>query len=243
MRWIFSLWTFISMLNFSANAQQNDSNFTRIIKVNLSGLFFKNISVQYERQISQKSSVLLSVNAMPYGKLNFQNFIVGKYNLGSSQFDQIKMGGIGVKPELRFYLGEAAPEKFYVGPYLAFAHYKLSVPLVYNKIEKKSATFEGKFNSVSLGLQLGTQLRLSKNMTLDCMILGPDLGSGSGNFVFSGALDSTAQVDLYNAIDLVRRKTFLDIVDDVNITASGARVETKGAILGMRIAFNLGIRF
>lgn len=71
---------YLCLICFSVTAQKEKfkekesiSAKANVIKINLPALAFKNISVQYERQVGRKTSVALNVHTIPFGQLPFQS--------------------------------------------------------------------------------------------------------------------------------------------------------------------------
>lgn len=214
-----------------------------ILKVNLSALAFKNISVQYEVKDGKKASVAVNLHTIPYSKLPFQN--VFKDLLSDNpdiQYDQFKLGSFGVITELRYYLSKrGAFQGFYLGPFLGYNSYKMNLPIKYNT---KMGDFGGKINVLSAGIQIGAQFHIGKSLVLDWWILGPNYGSASGKFDFIGTLSGSEQDELRAAIETLKQDIPFKLIKTYVIGNGGGTFVTKGPWAGIRaLGINLGIRF
>jgi hypothetical protein len=155
----------------SVNAQLLPDSNKNEIKVNLSALLFRNISVQYERKINKKMSVALGGHVLPFGKLPFKSTIEDLADVNTINFDDVRIGGFGFVPEVRFYTGKKGVfHGFYLGPFLNLSSYKADLPISYND---KTGIFNGNIFTVTLGLQLGIQANISNNIKIDFWLLGP----------------------------------------------------------------------
>ena len=73
-----------------------------ILKINLSALVIKKISVQYERKVAKSISVAANVHQMPFAKLPFLSEIEKAINDPSVPVNQLKLDAFGVTPEIGF---------------------------------------------------------------------------------------------------------------------------------------------
>jgi hypothetical protein len=230
--------------SFKINAQQTPVTGKNIIKLNLSGAVFRNISAQYERQLGRKTSVAFNANLMPFGKVPFESVITDQVGVEEIKFDKMKVGSFGVVPEFRFYLGKEAMRGFYIGPFVAYKNYQTNLPVNYGIITERIGIFDGEVNTITGGLQLGAQFRLSDRMTLDWWILGPNFGSGTGDLVFTGSLDPAEQQRLRQEIEDIKQELPFDLIKSYNVSSSGASIRAQGPVAGLRgFGFNLGVRF
>lgn len=215
-----------------------------IVKINLPALLFKNISVQYERQIGKRTSVAANFHAIPFGELPFQSVFKDIGNSSEVQYSQFKLGSFGVVPEFRYYVGrKGALHGFYIGPFINISNYKLNLPISYSN-NTRTGIFDGTLNSVTGGLQLGAQFRLGKNVTLDWWILGPNYGSANGTLNLSTALSPSEQSDLRTQLENFKNDAPLNTIQSYTVSSTGASVVAKGPWGGLRgLGLNLGIRF
>jgi hypothetical protein len=238
-------------LSMSVIAQSQDTAVVKsknnILKINLSSLLVKNISVQYERKVGKRVSVAANVHYLPFGQLPFLSSIEKAINDPSVPVDKLKWGGLGFTPELRFYIGKkGAMRGFYFAPFANFTNYKADLPLDYNSGSiTKTGIFNGNVSTVTGGLLLGAQWRLGKSVYLDWWIIGPNYGSSKGDLILSTSLSTDEQTELRSQIeDLKTNKPFDKIIDSYTVNSTGATIKAKGPWGGLRgLGFNLGFRF
>lgn len=236
------LFTACNLLAINGWAQGDQKNMG---KINLSAFAFKGINVQYERQISQKTTVALGYSKIPNAGINVQKYVDRYGGTGDLDFGKFQLGTSIFTPEVRFYTGKkGAFHGFYLAPYARIASYNMNGPLQYttsNDKTSRTAVFDGKLTAVSGGLLLGSQFKLSNTLYLDWWIIGASFGGASGNLVARSALSETEQVDLKNALDDLN-VPLTTIRSEVN--ANGATVSTNGNVVGVRgLGINLGVRF
>lgn len=229
----------------AVNAQKEKETVTEkknIVKINLPALVIRNISLQYERKVGKRTSVAVNVHTIPFGKLPLQSTFKNLDDNGDVQFDKFQLGSFGIVPEFRYYVGKkGALRGFYFGPFLSYSNYKMDLPIDYNN---KTGVFNGKLNAITGGLQLGAQFRLSKSLTLDWWILGPNYGSANGTLNFISTLTTTEQQELRNALEDLKNDAPLNTIKSYTVNGSGASVVAKGPWGGLRgLGFNLGFRF
>jgi len=224
-----------------------------ILKINVPALLFKNISLQYEQKINKKNSFALAVRFMPKHSVPFRKTVQDLFTDTTIKLDQARMGNIGITPEYRFYLSkQGALKGFYIGGFVSFNHYNDDIPINYydyvnNKFIDKIATFKGSMNTVTGGIQLGAQWKLSESLNLDWWIAGPNYGINKGEFKFIGSLNPTfEQVSLYVKMNLLKEVVPLVKVEipQGSPNDNGASFKTSGGWAGIRaMGLNLGYRF
>lgn len=227
--------------NFSSTTTKNiDRN---EIKVNLFAFAFKSVSIQYERQISRKTTVTVTFRTMPKSTLPFKNMFKSAISDTSTanQLDNFKTGNVAIMPSIRFYVGhKGAYHGFYIAPFLSYAHYTGSLPYKYYDGDYKTIPLSGSMNSFTGGFMLGAQWNLSKSVYLDWWILGPQYGiskgSASGKQSLSPSEQDALKYELDN-LDIPLTKT-TNTVD-----ANGATVFFSGPWAGIRSGLSIGIRF
>jgi len=218
-----------------------------IVKINLSALVVKNISVQYERKVAKRISIAANVHYRPFGKLPFLSSIEKAIDDPGVPVNQLRWGGVGVTPEVRFYVGKkGAMRGFYLAPFANISSYKSDLPINYsNGPINKTGIFNGNISTFTGGLLLGAQWKLGKNIYLDWWIIGPNYGNAKGDLILTTALNSTEQADLRNQIeDLIADAPFDKLVDSYSVNSNGAIIKAKGPWGGLRgLGFNLGFSF
>lgn len=234
-------------ISFAMNAQElkmkdNDPIPANAIKINLGSIILKNIALQYERVIGNKTSVALGIRFQPFGSLPFKGFIRDKVNDPDILVDQVRIGNVAVTPEFRYYFGKSAMKGVYIASYARYANYKMSSPVNYTSgLMDKTAFFSGNISSISGGILLGHQFRLSGNLLMDFWILGGHFGSSSGQLSFIASLTPQEQDELEQSLDNIDIPLF-NIEHDIN--SNGGIIRSKGAWAGFRgLALNLVYRF
>jgi hypothetical protein len=200
-------------------------------KVNLSSLAFRNISVQYEHQIGPRMSFAVSFRELPHGQLPFYQTVSKIINNPFIQFDKMNVGAFGLIPELRFYLGQRAMKGFYIAPFANYSMYKNDLPVPYNG---KTGFFTGTVETITGGIQFGSQFRLSDRFYLDWWILGPNYGGSSGNLVFVGALTNNEQSAMNFEMERIKNDAPLHFIESYKVTNTGATIVIKGPWAGVR---------
>jgi hypothetical protein len=241
-------------LSLSAQKDNKDNNSPykqNIVKLNLTSLILKNISVQYERSITRKSAFALGVRYAPASALPFKSLI--KENVleddtdpsVSNTIDRIRLSNIAITPEYRFYLGKGYGKGFYIAPFYRFAIFDIKdVNIVYDETvtPNQSIDLSGKFTSHTGGLLLGAQFNLGKSVTLDLWILGPAYGVGKGNIKGTSPITFTQEDK-----DNIRQE--LDELDipltdkSYEITDNSVILKLTGPWAGLRSGITVGIRF
>lgn len=220
------------------------------IKVNLTGIFLKNYSIQYERSLSRKISVALAFRTMPSTTIPFKNQIIKSLETTDQNtketIEKFRISNFAITPEIRFYLSKKGYGRgFYIAPFYRYASYETN-DLVFTYENSASVestiTLSGKLTSNTGGLMFGVQNKLGKRLYLDLWLLGPHYGSATGNFsgVSSKPLTTDEQTDLrqeLNDIDIpFTNKT-------VTVTSNGASVKLDGPWAGIRSGILLGFKF
>ena len=237
---------YLCFMCIHVTAQKKDENKPQqnVVKINLSALAFKNISLQYERAVGKRTSVAMNVRTIPMGSLAFQSVIDNIVDQAFIEYDQIKVGGFGIVPEFRYYLGKKdVLQGFYIGTFVSYNNYTMSLPISYSN-NTRTGIFDGKLNAVTGGLQLGAQFRLSNSLTLDWWIIGPNYGAGNGTLNLSTALSPSEQSELKNQLENLKNEVPLNIIKSYSVSSTGATINAKGPWGGLRgLGFNLGLRF
>lgn len=130
---------------FTAKAQQN------VVKLNIFSPLVSTLNLSYENAFSEDKS-----------------FQIGFFYTGA-KIVSTKFTGIGITPEMRFYLGDdAAPQGFYVAPFLRYTNFKLTEELTNGGASL--STFGG-------GAIVGKQWIFKEKFSLD-LFVGPSYSVG-----------------------------------------------------------------
>lgn len=215
-----------------------------IVKLNLSGLAYKNIAVQYERILGNKISVACQLRFTPKGSMMFSKALDQVIDSDSVQSSDIKSGGFAITPEFRFYPRHAG-KGFYLAPYLRYRNVNFDAPVSYLDDNGKTqyVTSEGNFNSFIGGLMIGSQFNLGKMVTLDWFILGLQYGSTKVDLKVKNTepLSANDQADIKSSVE-----DFTDYFGNLNtvVGPNGGSVTGTLAMLGFRgFGINIGFKF
>lgn len=215
-----------------------------IIKINLPAIALKSFNIQYERKIARKMTLAGTFRYMPTGKLPLISTL-NKYADDPElerQLNNIQFGNWSFMPEWRFYVGKkGAFRGFYFAPFASIARYETRLSFEYDDQGlTKTIPFNGTINTLSGGLMLGAQWKLSKALYLDWWIVGPSYGKSDGSLSGQKALSVSEQQairDELAGLDF----PFTKFTYDVN--NNGASVFFNGPWAGLRGGLCIGIRF
>jgi hypothetical protein len=140
---------FMVLLSASMVAYAQPKN---ALKINILSPVLKTFNVSYERVLTESSSAQLG------------------FYVTSASAAGLKYSGIGLTPEVRFYLSDSdAPEGFYVGPFLRYQSLKLEV---------KDTGDKANISSIGAGVIIGKQWLFKERVTFD-IFLGPSYSGGT----------------------------------------------------------------
>lgn len=215
-----------------------------IIKLNLTALALKNFSVQYERKIARKMTVAGTFRYMPKGSIPFKSSIIKLADDPDTerQLNNLEIGNMAFMPEIRFYVSKkGAFNGFYLTPFASFARYSSDLLFEYDDNGTiKTIPLSGDVNTITGGLMLGAQWKLSKAVYLDWWILGPNYGNSKGSLIGKKTLTPSEQDDLRTelaSLDI----PLTEFTYDVN--GNGATVNFDGPWAGVRAGICIGINF
>lgn len=141
---------FVSLMLMIVAAVSYSQEKTNNLKINILSPIASTLNLQYEHLIKKD-----------------QSFQLGFFYTGYS-ISGTKLSGIGITPEIRFYLSdEAAPKGVYLAPFLRYQNYTLSD----DQNKGTLSTFGG-------GVILGRQWVFKDKISLD-LFIGPSYNSGS----------------------------------------------------------------
>jgi hypothetical protein len=215
-----------------------------LVKINLFALGLRNISLQYERQITRKTTIGLTLREMPNGLLPFEKSFRNSISDSStkSQLDNFKVGNFAIIPEIRFYFSRrGAFHGFYIAPFASYAHYTANLPYQYtDNGEDKSIQLAGSVNCITGGLMFGAQWSLGKVVYLDLHIIGPNFGSCNGSINGSTSLSPDEQSALKSSLDDLNVPL---VTTSSTVDANGATLKFSGPWAGIRSGLCIGVRF
>lgn len=235
--------------SFFAKSQENNLDADKkrnLVKMNLTGVVFRNFQFAYERTISKRFGVQVSYGFIPTGQVP----LVDQY-IKDDDINDIKMGGNNFTLEPRIYLGRGYGHGFYLAPYYRYSHFNID-NLTYNYRSEDPATpgqkipiaFSGKTNSNSVGLMIGAQWLLGKkdNWVLDVWFIGGHYGGATGTITGKSGRPLTA----FEQDQLKKDIEDLDItLFDYKVTTdqNGAKIDLDSGWLGVRSGISFGYRF
>jgi hypothetical protein len=243
------LLAFTTVLPVAAQDEQEDiasvEGPANIIKLNLSALVFKNISVQYERKLSDHFSAAINLRCMPYSKNVFLGKVVEQF-AGEESVDRkdFSLGASGITPELRWYPGKRGVfSGFYLGAFYSYTKYKTGLPIKYDN-ETQTGFFSGNIVAHTIGLQLGAQWKMGSWGYLDWWAIGPNYGRQTGRLDFLGDLSQVDMDALDKALGELKNDLSFKVIDSYQISKQGAAIQTKGPWAGIRaMGFTIGVWF
>jgi len=114
-----------------------------VLKINTLALIIRTGAVFYERELSDLMSAQLGIAYM-----NFR-------------IDETKLDGVGITPEIRFYIRKNAIDGFYLGPYLR-----------YNNFGFEDESSSGRYKAFGGGVSFGRQWIFKKGFVIDVFFGG-----------------------------------------------------------------------
>ncbi|MCI0523091.1 MAG: DUF3575 domain-containing protein [Bacteroidales bacterium] len=221
-----------------------------MFKVNLSALFLKTYSLQYERVLSRTVSMAISGAYMPETYLPYTDQII-KWS-GATEpeeielIENVRITNLAITPEIRFYTGKKRyGSGFYTSIFYRYGQHSFTNALVdYENDLGETGTLDcwGDATSHTAGIMIGAQWSLGKHVCLDWWILGPHFGISSGNFEALSSLplseaDQQEVEDRLNDIDIPMFE------QTVSVTSEGATMIFDGPWGGIRAGLSIGIKF
>jgi len=223
------------------NIQEDDRR--NMLKVNVLGFTSGSISLQYERRLTPKTSVVVGMNIMPERDIPYFNFVedIVKDKGAIDLLKDVKMTAFSLTPEVRFYLGKEGMRGFYVAPFLRYDRFSVSLPVDYiyqNRLE--TVTINGNVDGFSAGLSFGAQWKLSERLYLDCTFVGMSYGFASGELGGKRPLNAEEQAEVRKALDEAEIKK---IDYTYNVHEQGVDVKIKGPWANAKLCLAIGYRF
>jgi len=232
----------------SQQTNSSDDGKRNLVKMNLTGVVFRNFQFAYERTISRRFGLQLSYGFIPSGQVP----LVNEY-IKDDDISNIKMSGNNLTLEPRFYPGRGYGHGFYLAPYYRYSHFTID-NLTYNYTsedpahsgEKIPIAFTGKTNANSVGLMIGAQWLLGRqdNWVLDVWFIGGHYGGATGTI--SGTVPTSRPLTAAEQNQLRKDIEDLDIsLFDYKVTTNerGATIDLDSGWLGVRSGISFGYRF
>lgn len=149
------------------------------VELGLGGLSARTLNLRYERLITDKSSIQLTVSPLIPKTVQLEGFsLLGQEVVGEitdAKLEKGSLNGFSIIPEYRFYFGEQEGMRgFYVGPYMKYTNHGIRVDG--DIYEESGAITPGaakvRLSSFGVGLQIGAQWIISDHFTIDWHIIG-----------------------------------------------------------------------
>lgn len=203
-----------------------------------------NLTLGYERRLSEFQSVSLNVGRLEFPELI--NLNLSSLNIGT----QKDKGGFSIAADYRRYFKTRnrgfAPDGLYWGPYVAYYSMGLQNSWIYsdsNALDQTELTLNGRINILNVGVELGYQFVIKKRLTLDMIFIGPGIGFYSGKF----DLDGNLNVDEENEVIQALRDALYENYPGLETLVSERTLETAGSFgtwsAGLRFVIQIGFAF
>ena len=245
---------FLLIIAFNASSQKLIGG-KNILKTNLSADAINNYNITFEKSINRFISLSVNYKTMPLSKLPLKSITKQFIDNPNINFDNFKFGNTTITFEGRFYLGLSKMSGFYIGPYIRYGNYDLSVPINYTYTPENpspnislppvpvNANLDGTIRTQSYGAHVGMQFQLLTKLVLDISFIGGHYGTSTGKLNFMAPTDfpKPAQVELQRILDNTKANPF-SLKSVVN--SRGATTDTDGPWAGLRgLGVGLGLRF
>lgn len=252
LKFVASLFVALLCCTQFANAQSVSKDTVEsknLVKMNVAALALKTFSFQYERAIANKISVAVGFRTMPKSTLPFssklEDIVDDDDTEGRRAIRDFKTSNFAITPEVRFYFGQGVFRGFYLAPFVSYAKYNVESPFVVDVPQlntTESILFKGDIKSITGGVMIGAQWKLSKLVYFDWWIAGPHFGHSTGKLIGKKTLNTLEQQEL--------RSQLSDVLDDLpvvkptyTVDGNGAVIDVKGPWGGLRGGLSVGFRF
>lgn len=201
---LFSIGISASYAQSNMNSSATNAEDKYLVKLNLLALPLNNFSFQFERAIGKKTAVGLGIRYMPKSGIPLSGTVESLIDDPEAWNDlqEFKTGNIAFTPEVRFYMGKGVFQGFYIAPFARYARYSANLPVSFDVSDENGNTttqtlpLNGDLSTITGGVLLGAQWKLSNLVYLDWSILGPQYGGSSGNIVGKRNLSAEEQTAL-----------------------------------------------
>lgn len=213
------------------------SNRQNIIKLNLPNLSFGNLTLNYERLLTNRSSAALNLGYIrPQKPASLLNSALDINDADIGEFS-----GLTATAEYRIYgKKKGAGKGFYYGPYLRYASHKLA----YNTdIDENLTNADAKLSAVGLGGQIGVQWLIKDRIAIDWGIVG--LAAQWYNFSSTfTAVDEAINFDEIRA-ELEQEINDSPLSNKLEFSSTEDALKAKMPFLfgGARAYFSIGYKF
>ncbi len=220
-----------------------------IFRTNLTGIFFRNYSFEYERVLNRRFSVGLGYRFMPSGSLPLAKTFSGLVDGGENNSDlqtiveSFKISSNGFTPSVRFYpTAKGYGRGFYLSAFYRNVNYKIAGLHCDYDNNTKSVDLEGKLKTNTFGFTIGKQWTIGRYFVIDYTILGFMYGTANGTLTgnYTQPLDADDQKTLEDALNGIEIPL---VKANANVSANKAVLNLDGPWAGFRTGLSIGIRF
>ncbi len=158
------------LLLFFAISQSSFAQRDNRFKVGLTGFVCSQINLKYERVLTPRASLQMTVGYRPNLGLTLFNKILDGTNVDN------KLSGIVLNPEFRWYFKKDTdtPKGWYTGVFVDYYRYTLNATSEYDNFDDELRL---RLRSASIGVMLGAQWYLSDRVSIDWYITGLGVSS------------------------------------------------------------------
>ncbi|MBK7762275.1 MAG: DUF3575 domain-containing protein [Bacteroidetes bacterium] len=217
-----------------------------IVKLNVSGLLFKSIGLQYEHKIKRKSSLAMGFIYRPMGSWVVAKIYDTASNLNISNetrfmYRTSEYRSLMLTPEYRYYLGKQAPKGLYLAPFIRLKADKTIFNYhYYDELTMEQKVGDAAINETMLGagIMMGYQVVSRKKFTIDFWFLGP--WGGYYNMSLKSKVNTAGISSLQQTFIGQDMGTVINDLTTVKWNEGGIDTKVKQANWGMRF---FGINF
>ncbi len=211
----------------------------------IDAFLFGSLDFQYERAITENTTLSFILGIKPYGGL----LTINGFDSPTIKTNDLKFTGYTFTPEYRWYFQKERKSKrtgFYVGAYYRFRNFDNDVKGTYtSSISRTSSPIDVSVNlkTHSLGAMLGYKVMFNKHFYCDILILGLGYGSANLDFIERKPLPEEFYLDVSAKI-MENLDIISEIVEDIEINKTN---ENKGqgsfGFPSLRYGFKIGYSF
>ena len=211
---------------------------SNLVKLNLPNLSFKNITLNYERILSDRSSASLHVGYIIPSALSATTLDALEITPKTNN----EFSGFTVTGEYRRYgKKKGAPRGLYYAPYLRYANYKY---LFDETIEGNFTNIEARLSTFGLGAQLGYQWIIKDRFVIDWGILGVAAQRYTISSTFSSKDDAVKFEEIQKELETESGSSSI-LGGGIEFTQGDDFLKAKLPFLfgGLRSYFSVGMQF
>ena len=244
------VWFFMAFLTTGNSYSQEetelpDSGYHKnVIKWNITPFILinkKNLNFSYERILSPYRSFSINGGIFLLPKLALlDSFRIERVN---------KKSGFNLSGDYRFYFKDRnkniAPDGLYLGIFSSYYHTKIdmNISVINNPDFQGSLIFNGKFDAINTGVELGYQFVLKDRFTFDMIFVGPSLALYNKYLTFDEQIQAEDYEQYLQAIYDILVNTFPGfdkLIENGLLNVNDARMHFG---FGFRYLFQIGYRF